>query len=252
MAETMKNMSEKKVVLLTGSTGGLGIWIAKGLALKGYHLALHYHSDESQAITLKESLENSQKHKIFAADLSEESQIKKMIAAVITQFGRIDIVINNAGKSFSGMSWKQSADDWNTIMNVNVTAVFLVNKYVIPYLREQNNGRIINISSIVANRPLVGTSAYAASKAALEGFTRAQAIELSKFGITANCIAPGYFNTGMINGLDSQTQENLIREIPSGRFGNPEELVECIVYLCSEFSAYMTGQVIALNGGLYL
>ncbi len=248
----MKNMSEKKVVLLTGSTGGLGKKIAKGLALKGYHLALHYHTDESQAISLINKLEDSQNHKIFVADLTEESQIKKMITAIVAEFGGIDIVINNAGKSFSGMSWKQTAEDWNTIMKVNVTAVFLINKYVIPHLRKQKNSRIINISSIVANRPLLGTSAYAASKAALEGFTRAQAIELSRFGITANCIAPGYFNTGMINGLDSETRENLIREIPSGRLGNPEELVECIVYLCSELSAYMTGQVIALNGGLYL
>ena len=137
MVKTMKDMSEKKVVLLTGSTGGLGSQIANGLSNKDYQIALHYHTDESQAIALKENLENSQMHKIFVADLTVESQIEKMISAVASEFGRIDVVINNAGKSFSGMSWKQSAEDWHTIMNVNITAVFLVNKYVIPHLRKQ-------------------------------------------------------------------------------------------------------------------
>jgi len=245
-------MTDKKVVLLTGSTGGLGKHIANGLALKDYTIALHYHLDDQQALKLKSSLINQDDHKIFKADLTIETEIKTLIDEVIAQFGRIDVIINNAGKSFSGMSWKQSIDDWNTLLAINVTGPFLVNKYAIPHLRKQKNGRIVNISSIVANRPLIGTSAYSASKAALEGFTRAQAIELSRFGITSNCIAPGYFNAGMIQTVDNETRDNLISQIPSGRLGNPEELVECIVYLCSENSAYLTGQVIQLNGGLHL
>ena len=245
-------MNDKKVVLLTGSTGGLGTRISEGLASKDYRIALHYHTNEQQAVSLQKSLVNFSEHHIFKADLSDESQIENLVNDVIKKFGRIDVVINNAGVSFSGISWKQSHDDWKNVMAINVTAAFLLNKYAIPHLRNQTYARIINISSIVANRPLAGTSAYAASKAALEGFTRAQAIELSKFGITSNCIAPGYFNTGMIDSVDDETKTMLIKEIPAGRLGDAKDLLECILYLCSENSSYITGQVLQLNGGLYL
>ncbi len=245
-------MSEKKVVLLTGSTGGLGSQIAIGLSNKDYQIALHFHNDKTLAENLKKSLKNPEIHQIFQADLTDASQIEELIKSVIIKFGRLDIVINNAGKSFSGISWKQDLSDWNAIMAINATAPFLINKYAIPHLREQTSGRIINISSIVANRPLVGTSAYAASKSALEGLTKAQAIELSRYGITSNCIAPGYFNVGMIKSIDAETKNELVKEIPLGRLGKAEELVECIVYLCSENASYITGQVIQLNGGLYL
>ena len=241
-----------RVVLLTGASGGLGREVAVSLAAKGFRLALHYFHREDIAVDLKNKLnEGENKHHIYSADLCDEAAIELLIKKIISDFGRLDIIINNAGVSFSGMSWKQTLDEWNQVMAVNVTAPFLVNKYSIPHLRKSTNGRIINISSIVAKKALPGTSAYAASKAALEGLARAQAIELSKFGITVNCISPGYFDTGMINTVDHKNQELLLAQIPAERFGKPSELAECILYLCSVEAGYITGQVLQINGGLY-
>ncbi|CAN5394800.1 3-oxoacyl-[acyl-carrier-protein] reductase [soil metagenome] len=242
-----------RVVLLTGASGGLGKEIAYALANAGFQIALNFQHQSAEANELIAGFKNiSSQCKSFPCDLTQENAVQEMVEAVYQHFGRIDIVINNAGISFSGMSWKQKLEDWDKIFAINVTAPFLVCKNAIPKIREQEHGRIINISSIVAHRPLVGTSAYAASKAALEGFTKAQAVELSRFGITANCIAPGYFNTGMIRAIDETLKEELIQTIPAGRLGNASELVSCILYLCSEGADYITGQTIQLNGGLYL
>ena len=131
-------------------------------------------------------------------------------------------------------------------------ASWLLSKHCIPMMREKEFGRIIYTSSIVAHRPLAGTSAYAASKAALEGLTRAQAVELARFGITVNCVSPGYFDAGMISSVNETIREDLIAHTPARRLGASTELAEAIVYLCSENAAYTTGQVLHINGGLYI
>ncbi len=241
----------EQVVLLTGSTGGLGSEIAKQLSTSGYKIALHYHQHATVANDLLHTL-NKSSHAIFSADLIDAPATEKMVNDVAKHFGRIDIVINNAGVSYSGMSWKQPVEDWNNVFAMNVGAAFLVSKYAVPHLRKQKSGRIINISSVVANRPLIGTSAYSASKAAVEGFTRAQSIELAHFGITVNCIAPGYFEAGMIREIDEVTRQQLLKEIPLRRLGKPAELSDCLLYLCSDKASYITGQIIHVNGGLYL
>jgi 3-oxoacyl-[acyl-carrier protein] reductase len=241
-----------RVVLLTGASGGLGRDLARALAANGYRLALHYFHHQDLALNLEAELNKSEKrHSSYHADLCNENAIAAMVEKISVDFGKIDIIINNAGVSFSGMSWKQSLEDWNHVLSVNLTAPFLLSKYSIPHLRKNSHGRIINISSVVAKRALAGTSAYAASKAALEGLSRAQAMELSKFGITVNCISPGYFDAGMITTVDEKNQELLLSQIPLERFGKPAELAQCVLYLCNEASDYMTGQVLQLNGGLY-
>lgn len=242
-----------KIILITGASGGLGSAIAKSLAGSGAKLALHGSGNNNELEKLASELNKATNtHKTFFADLRSENDIRNMITEVTGHFGGIDILINNAGIPFSGMSWKQSSDQWNEIQMVNITAPFLVSKYCIPHLRNNTGSKIIYISSVVAHRPLPGTSAYAASKSAVEGLTKAQAIELSRFGITVNCIAPGYFDAGMITSVDEKSREQIIEDIPLKRLGKPSELAALVNYLCSGESSYMTGQVLHLNGGLYL
>ena len=161
------------------------------------------------------------------------------------------MVINNAGISHSAISWKQKAEDWQQLIDVNLTAPFLVMREAIPLMRKNNFGRIINISSVVAHKPHAGTSAYAAAKAGLEGLTRAVAVETAKNNITVNAIALGFFDKGMINELTNELQQQIIKTIPVEKLGNADELLQCILYLCNEQSTYITGQTIHLNGGMY-
>lgn len=242
-----------KIALITGSSGGLGKAIAVALADAGYRLALHYYRNEEKARTLLRGLPpGPQVHALFQADLREESQIESMTNEIATTMGPVSILINNAGIPYSGLSWKQPSTEWQEVFAVNTMAPWLVSKYCIPMMREKGHGRIIYMSSIVAHRPPTGTSLYAASKAALEGLTRAQAVELSRFGITVNCIAPGYFDAGMISAVDEDTRQSLLRQTPAGRLGHAAELASAVLYLCQENAAYTTGQVVHINGGLFI
>lgn len=243
----------KGTALITGSTGGLGSAVAARMAADGYRLILHYHQHKEKAEQLRDSLPGLPGHHlIVAADLRIEDQIAAMAAFIEKENAQPDILINNAGIPFSGLSWKQTAADWDELFSVNTKAPWLVSKYLIPMMRQKTSGRIVYFSSVVAHRPPAGTTAYAASKAALEGLTRAQAVELSKFGITVNCIAPGYFDAGMISSVDETIRQDIIRNTPAQRLGMAEELAEAVLYLCSSTSSFTTGQIIHINGGLYI
>jgi 3-oxoacyl-[acyl-carrier protein] reductase len=242
-----------RIALISGSTGGLGSALAKKMAKEGYRLALHYfqQADEAKAL-LKEIGGEENYHQIFQADLRNEEEVISMTNSIRYKMGSIELLINNAGIPFSGLSWKQSLENWLEIFSVNTTAAWLLSKHCIPQMRTYEKGRIIYISSIVAHRPLAGTSAYAASKAALEGLTRAQAVELAHFNITVNCIAPGYFDAGMIDSVDAPLQEKIISSTPASRLGHADELAAATIYLCNEEASFTTGQIIHINGGLYI
>lgn len=244
-------MNLSKTILLTGACGGLGSVIAEKLATAGYQLALHVKEEDERSVELASHLGKAS-YRFFSADLEKEEEIIEMVKAIEAHFGSLYAVINNAGIAYSGMSWKQSAEDWDRVFNSNTKAPWLVSKHALPLLRKSNTGRIIYISSIVAHRPLAGTSAYAASKSALEGLTRAQAVELSKFNITVNCIAPGYFNAGMIDAVSDIQQSEIAKATPAARLGKAEELAAHISYLCSDEAAFINGQIHHINGGLYI
>lgn len=243
----------KKVALITGITGGLGSEVAKTMALNGYSIAGQYlHQSERIAEIKSNIIALGAEIKAYEVQLKNEDEINAFVKTVIADFGQIDALIHLAGVSQNAISWKQEKSSWDEVIAINLTAPMLVSKAAIPVMRQQGNGTIIYISSVVAHRPMAGTGAYAASKAGIEGLTRAQAMELVKSGITVNCIAPGYFNVGMINTIDKTQQQQIIDAIPAGRLGNPEELAECILYLCSTGGKYITGQIIHNNGGLYI
>jgi NAD(P)-dependent dehydrogenase (short-subunit alcohol dehydrogenase family) len=233
-----------KVILLTGASGGLGSHIAQHYAKQGYHLALHYFQEE---IVVQES--ETVQH--FQADLRNFQQIEAMVDAIMATFGKIDILINNAGVSRNDVVWKAKKEDWDETIAINLTSPFLLSKLCIPSMRQHNWGRIINVSSVVAQTGFVGTSAYTASKAGLIGLTKTWAKEVARYGITVNDIALGYFNTGMINEVPPNIQDEIKHTIPLHKLGEPQALLRALDYILDNEAAYFTGQTLNLNGGMY-
>lgn len=251
MAEVL--IMKTRTALVTGATGGLGKAICEKLARAGYRLCLHTFNHMEEARKQVDSLlESGASHLAVQADLSKEQDIQSMFEKIHGIFGSLDVLVCNAGVAASGLSWKTEKQDWDEVFSVNTTGPWLCSKHAIPLLRQSKDGRILYISSIVAHRPLAGTSLYAASKSALEGLTRAQSVELARFNITVNCIAPGYFEAGMISSVDESLREDIRTHIPAGRLGHPEELAATVVSLASPESGYITGQVLHVNGGLYI
>jgi NAD(P)-dependent dehydrogenase (short-subunit alcohol dehydrogenase family) len=241
-----------KNILLIGSSGGLGKHLTVGLAKAGYNLALHYNDNtEKLQQTLQEINNIKIKHHTYKADITKENEIEKMVSEVKNDFGKIDVLINNAGLSLNGMSWKMKTDDWNKVLAVNLTGPFLCSKHVLPIMKENNWGRVIYMSSVVAQIGVPGTAAYAATKAGLIGLSKTISKEVIKNNITSNVISLGYFDAGLLYQIPEDIRNQIKVSIPKQEFGSPNEVVECILYLCSEKSGYLTGQTINLNGGLF-
>ena len=235
---------EKKKILITGASGGMGTALTDWFLQGEYHLLLHYFDHVPQT---PES-ENVTHHR---ADLRDSGQISTMMIEIGERFGGVDILINNAGISRSGMSWKISDNDWNETIAVNLNAPFHLSQAAIPSMRSKKYGRIINISSVVAQTGNVGTAAYAASKAGLIGLTKTLSKELASSGIAVNALALGYFETGMISDVPLDQQAQIIQGIPAGRLGSADTVCKTVEWLLSDEASYVTGQVINLNGGLH-
>lgn len=234
---------EKKVILLTGASGALGKQIAAYFIAAGHRLILQYNThavvNDSEAV--------------FAVkcDLTDIAAIRTMVRQGTERFGKIDVLINNAGISRSSVSWKTTDEDWLDTININLNAPFFLTREVLPLMRAQKSGRIINITSVVAQTGFAGTAAYAASKAGLIGLTKTLSKEVAGLGITVNAVALGYFNTGMIDDVPSDVQEKLLETIPMHKLGDPATLAKTIDFLLSDEAGFITGQTINLNGGLY-
>lgn len=234
-----------KTILIIGSSGGLGTALTDYFKTKNYQLVLHYFNHKP----LVDVDENTM---LISANITDEAEVNDMMVKIKERFGKLDVVINNAGVSISEISWKANLSNWDKTIAVNLTGPFLVSKHALPLMRDNNWGRIIFISSIVAQTGFVGTSAYAASKAGLLGLTKSLAKEVASKGVTVNAVALGYFNVGMINDVPEEMQKNIIASIPKKELGNPLQLFETIQFILSDNSDYLTGQTINLNGGLYM
>ncbi|MFD1552017.1 hypothetical protein DNU06_01045 [Putridiphycobacter roseus] len=235
----------KKNVLIIGSSGGIGSELAKYFLETDYQIIFHYFSHKPK-VQLREG------DRLVSANVTIESEVESMIAEIKAAYGKIDIVINNAGVSISEISWKTNLSNWEKTLAINLTGPFLVSKHVAPIMRANKWGRIIFISSIVAQSGFIGTAAYGASKAGLLGLNKSLAKELAASGITVNAIALGYFNVGMIADVPAEMKQNIIDSIPKKSLGDTIQLFETIKYIISENSDYLTGQTINLNGGLYM
>jgi 3-oxoacyl-[acyl-carrier protein] reductase len=242
-----------KVAIITGVSGGLAHEIVLTMLRAKFNVAaINRNTDFDYSEFTQEAQNNDVKFSIYKADLKSEGEISKATQQIIIDYGKVNVLIHLAGISFSGMSWKQSAEDWQEVLSVNLTGPMLLSKHVIPHMKKQNNGVIIYFSSIVAHRPIAGTSAYAASKSALEALTKTQAIELGNSNIRVNCIAPGYIDAGMIREINDSVRNELLQSSPIKSLGNPKSIAETVLYLCGTGGEFTTGQTLHINGGLYI
>ncbi len=242
---------ENKNVIITGASRGIGRGIALVFAQHGANVAFTYNSSAQPAEELaKELTALGVKAKAYQSDASDFAQAEQFVADVLNDFGTIDAVVNNAGITKDNLLMRMSEDDFNKVIQVNLNSVFNLTKAVLRPLLKQKSGSIINISSVVGVKGNAGQANYAASKAGAIGFSKSTALELGSRNIRCNVIAPGFIETEMTAKLDEKTVDGWRQAIPLKRGGQPEDVANACVFLASDMSAYITGQVINVDGGM--
>lgn len=242
---------EEKNALVTGGSRGIGKEIALGLAKKGFNIAITYNSNESLAQAVVEEIkENGVKALAIKGNSALEEDVTNIVAKVEEELGTIDILVNNAGITKDNLIIRMKSEDWDDVLNVNLKGVFLTTKAVVRGMMKKKYGKIINISSVVGVTGNAGQANYSASKAGVIGFTKSMAKELASRGIRVNAVAPGFIKTDMTDVLKDEVKEELLKSIPLGSLGLPKDIANAVVFLASEESDYITGQVINVNGGM--
>ena len=244
-------MEEKKVVVVTGASRGIGKEIALKYAENGYNVAINYVSDKTNVEELeKEFKEKGAEALIVKADVSKSEQVQEFIKAVIEKYGKIDVLVNNAGITRDMLLMRMKEEDFDKVIEINLKGTFLVTKEVVPYMMKKRDGKIISLSSVVGVTGNAGQCNYSASKAGIIGFTKSIAKELASRNIRANAVAPGFIETDMTNVLSDEVKENINKQIPMRRMGTAREIANVVYFLGSEESSYITGQVINIDGGM--
>ncbi|MFA6939833.1 MAG: SDR family oxidoreductase [Clostridiaceae bacterium] len=241
---------EGKIALITGSSRGIGRSIALGLAKEGASVIVNYSKDmENSLITERKIIEGGGYCKSIKADVSSYIEAKSLIESIINKFGRIDILVNNAGVSKVGLFIDTTEEDFDNILNTNLKGMYNTCHNSLKYMLERKSGSIINISSIWGEAGASCEVLYSASKGGVNSFTRSLAKEIAGMGIRVNAIAPGVIDTSMNSFLNKDEKQALIDEIPMGRFGETSDVSDLAVFLASEKSKYITGQIIKVDGG---
>lgn len=245
---------DNKVVIVTGAARGIGEAIAVKMAEQGAHVAFTYVSDSSaeKAATLEKKLQGmGVKAKAYKSNAGNFAECEAFVNDVVKEWGAVDVCVNNAGISKDNLLLRLTAEQWDDVMNINLKSVFNMTKQVIRPMMKAKKGSIINMSSIVGVRGNAGQSSYAASKAGIIGFTKSVAHELGSRNIRCNAIAPGFIETDMTHYLkDGDASKAFLEKIPLGRFGKAEEIADTTLFLASDMSSYITGQVLSACGGL--
>lgn len=239
-----------KVALITGATRGIGKGIAEVFAKEGAHVAFTYAGSVDKAKALEEELGKITTVKSYQSDASDYDAAQKLVADVMEEFGKIDILINNAGRTRDNLMLRMSKEDWDTIIKVNLDSVFNLTKAVIKPMMKAKSGSIINMTSVVGIKGNAGQANYAASKAGVIGFSKSIALELGSRNIRCNAIAPGFIETEMTAALDEKAVQGWRDSIPLKRGGQPEDVANACVFLGSDMSSYITGQVLSVDGGM--
>ena len=242
-----------KFGIITGGTRGIGLAIAKRMASDGFDLVLNYRGDEEVAAAAVAELEPfGQRIILVPADVSTADGAGLVIETAITEFGRIDALINNAGITRDMLIMRMTEDDWDAVVTTNLKGAFLCSKAAIRPMLRQRSGSIINMTSVVGLVGNAGQANYAAAKAGLVGLTKSLAKEVGSRSITVNAIAPGFIETRLTDVLSQDLKESLLPNIPLGRLGKPEDVAGAVSFLISPDASYITGQVLSIDGGLFM
>ncbi|XOB97670.1 3-oxoacyl-[acyl-carrier-protein] reductase [Deinococcota bacterium DY0809b] len=242
-----------KHALVTGSSRGIGRAIALELARRGFALAVHYARGEAAAREVAAEAERlgAPKVAVLGADLSRKEAAAELVARTHTELGGLDVLVNNAGITRDGLLIRMKDDDWDAVLETNLSAVFRLTREAVKRMMKARWGRIVNVASVVGLMGNPGQANYVAAKAGLIGFTKTIAKEYGGRGITANAVAPGFIKSDMTARLPEKVQQEYLSAIPAGRFGRPEEVAGLVAFLASDAAAYINGQTIAIDGGLY-
>ncbi|HEY2801457.1 MAG TPA: 3-oxoacyl-[acyl-carrier-protein] reductase [Chthoniobacterales bacterium] len=244
---------ENQVAIVTGAGRGIGHAIALRLAEEGARVASVSRREETSKSTADEiNVHRADAAKAYAVDVADHAAVQQTAAQILQDFGRVDILINNAGVTRDGLSMRMSMEDWDTVMDTNLKGAFSFTQAVMRAMVKQRSGRIINISSIAGLTGNAGQANYAASKAGLIGLTKTLARELASRGITVNAVAPGFIETDMTGVLPDQVKEAILGKIPLGKFGESADIAAAVAFLAAPEAKFITGQVLTVDGGMVM
>ena len=246
-------MNERKVALVTGATRGIGKAIALELADNGYDIVLNYrNANDELKQTQKEIEEKNVNCFLVYGDISKFEDCENIAKQAMEEFGRIDVLVNNAGITRDGLIMRMKKEDFESVIDTNLTGTFNMTRNIVPFMIKQKNGRIINLSSVVGITGNAGQTNYSASKAGVIGFTKSLAKEVASRNILVNAIAPGFIETDMTKVLSDNVKEAILNQIPLKRMGEAKEVAKLVKFLVSDDSKYITGQVINVDGGMVM
>ena len=243
---------EGRVSLVTGASRGIGRAIARALAAEGAHVVLAARDAARLEEPLAEVRAGAGRGEALAVDVADRASVEKAIAHVVAVHGRIDHLVNNAGITRDNLLLRMKDEEWQQVMATNLTGVFLCTQAALKPMLKQRSGRIVNITSVVGLAGNAGQANYAASKAGIVGFTKSVAREVASRGITANAVAPGFVETDMTAAMTDKAREAVLTAVPMGRVGRPEDVAGAVLYLVSDAAAYVTGQVLGVDGGFHM
>lgn len=247
-------MEERRTVLITGGSRGIGKKVAEKFAQKGYNLVINYVSDSTNVKELVQELkqEDDQEIMLIKADVTDFASCEQLVKQAIEKLGKIDVLVNNAGITKDNLLMRMKEEEFDKVIEVNLKGTFNMTKNVIPFMMKKRYGKIVNISSVVGVSGNAGQCNYAASKAGIIGFTKSLAKELASRNILANCIAPGFITTDMTAVLSEEVKEKIAEQIPLKKMGTAEEVANAVYFLANEENTYITGQVLNVDGGMLM
>ena len=242
-----------KVAIVTGGTRGIGAAITRELTRHGAHVAAGYNRDAESAAALRDELSAlGSSISVHQGNVGDTADCARVVGEVLTGYGQVDFLVNNAGITVDKTVRKMSVEDWHAVMRINISGAFYMMKAVLDHMLERGSGRIVNLSSVIGQTGNIGQANYAASKAALYGLTQSLALETARKGVTVNCVAPGFIETEMVAKIPQPILDGIIEKVPIRRLGRPDEVARVVRFLLEEESSYITGAMYAVNGGLFM
>ena len=244
----MTDLKDKNIIV-TGASGGIGSSIVEKLNIAGANI-LASGTKKERLDKIKDKFSNI---KILKFDISQSNKIEKFIEDATNELGgSLDCIINNAGVTQDNLAIRMSLEEWQKVIDINLTSTFLISKFAIKKMLKNKSGKIINITSVVGHTGNLGQANYTASKAGIIAMSKSLALEYAKKNININCISPGFIKTAMTEKLDNKFRDAIISKIPSARFGDPDDIANAVLFLCSNQSSYINGETLHVNGGMYM